>query len=163
MATTSPDNIWSPDSGDDYALTVDLAAMADTAQDAITANRVARIGTDAERLALSGGALFEGLTFRTTDTRYDWVYTGGVWVRRMAPFGFAAGVNTTPATGYRQVSFPSGLFTSPPRVTASGGSQSLVGVPRIVNITTSGFELGIWSLGGTQIAGTGVNWIAIQP
>lgn len=36
MATTSPDNIWSPDSGDDYALTVDLAAMADTVQDAIT-------------------------------------------------------------------------------------------------------------------------------
>lgn len=35
MATTSPDNIWTPDSGDDYALTVDLAAMADTVQDAL--------------------------------------------------------------------------------------------------------------------------------
>jgi hypothetical protein len=36
VATTSPDNIWTPDSGDDYALTVDLAAMADTIQDALT-------------------------------------------------------------------------------------------------------------------------------
>lgn len=36
MATTSPDNIWTPDSGDDYALTTDLAAMADTVQDAIS-------------------------------------------------------------------------------------------------------------------------------
>lgn len=36
MATTSPDNIWTPDSGDDYALTVDLAATADTVQDALT-------------------------------------------------------------------------------------------------------------------------------
>jgi hypothetical protein len=36
VATTSPDNIWTPDSGDDYALTVDLAAMADTVQDALT-------------------------------------------------------------------------------------------------------------------------------
>lgn len=36
MATTSPDNIWTPDSGDDYALTVDLAATADTIQDALT-------------------------------------------------------------------------------------------------------------------------------
>lgn len=163
MATTSPDNIWSPDSGDDYALTVDLAAMADTTQDAITANRVGRIGTDAERLALSGASLFEGLTFRTTDTRYDWVYTGGVWQRRMAPFGFATGVNTTPGTGYRSVSFPAGLFTSPPRVVASGGTQANVGVARIRNVTTSGFEVGIWSLGGAQIAGTGVEWIAIQP
>lgn len=36
MATTSPDNIWTPDAGDDYALTTDLAAMADTIQDAIS-------------------------------------------------------------------------------------------------------------------------------
>lgn len=35
MATTTPDNIWTPDSGDDYALTTDLAAMADTIQDAL--------------------------------------------------------------------------------------------------------------------------------
>lgn len=35
MAVTSPDNIWTPDSGDEYALTVDLAAMADTVQDAL--------------------------------------------------------------------------------------------------------------------------------
>lgn len=35
MATTSPDNIWTPDAGDDYALTVDLAATADTVQDAL--------------------------------------------------------------------------------------------------------------------------------
>lgn len=35
MATTSPDNIWTPDAGDDYALTVDLAAMADSVQNAL--------------------------------------------------------------------------------------------------------------------------------
>lgn len=35
MATTSPDNIWTPDAGDDYALTTDLATMADTIQAAI--------------------------------------------------------------------------------------------------------------------------------
>lgn len=41
MATTSPDNIWTPDSGDDYALTVDLARMADDIQDALN-SRAAR-------------------------------------------------------------------------------------------------------------------------
>lgn len=35
MPVTSPDNIWTPDSGDDYALTVDLARMADDIQDAL--------------------------------------------------------------------------------------------------------------------------------
>lgn len=39
MATTSPDDIWTPDSGDDYALTTDLAAMADTIQDALNNKR----------------------------------------------------------------------------------------------------------------------------
>lgn len=36
MATTTPDNIWTPDSGDDYALTTDLATTADTIQAALT-------------------------------------------------------------------------------------------------------------------------------
>lgn len=39
MATTSPDNLWTPDAGDPYALTIDLAATADTIQDALTALR----------------------------------------------------------------------------------------------------------------------------
>lgn len=35
MPVTSPDNIWTPDSGDDYALTVDLARTADDVQEAL--------------------------------------------------------------------------------------------------------------------------------
>lgn len=35
MATTSPDNLWSPDSGDDYNLTIDWAASLQTVQDAL--------------------------------------------------------------------------------------------------------------------------------
>lgn len=40
MPVTSPDNIWTPDSGDDYALTVDLARMADDIQDALNEVRL---------------------------------------------------------------------------------------------------------------------------
>lgn len=36
MATTSPDNIYSPDAGQQYALTQDLLAMADSVQAALT-------------------------------------------------------------------------------------------------------------------------------
>lgn len=56
MALTSPDNIWTPDSSDNYALTTDLAATADSVQDAITALRgnnapTVRVANVAERNA----------------------------------------------------------------------------------------------------------------
>lgn len=106
MATTSPDNIWTPDSGDDYALTVDLAAMADTVQDAISANRGYRVGSNSDRLSLTGGQLFEGLHFWATDTKIEWVYSGGSWVAQdtgwvsISTFtnGFSA---ASPAPAYR--------------------------------------------------------------
>jgi hypothetical protein len=47
MATTSPDNIWTPDSGDDYDLTTDLAATADTIQSALNNRIRLRRGTGA--------------------------------------------------------------------------------------------------------------------
>lgn len=56
MATTSPDNIWTPDSGDDYALTVDLAATADTIQAALN-SKVSTVGYDSGNvpITLNGG------------------------------------------------------------------------------------------------------------
>lgn len=83
MATTSPDNIWTPDSGDDYALTVDLAAMADTVQGSLNglrSERIARSGTDAERLALVPPDLRDGLQWFSTDTGVQWRRVGGEWV-----------------------------------------------------------------------------------
>lgn len=82
MATTSPDDIWTPDAGDNYALTTDLAAMADTVQDAITDvrnNGKYRVITNAERLALTGSDLYEGLRVWTSDTKIRWVYTSAAW------------------------------------------------------------------------------------
>lgn len=81
MATTSPDNIWSPDSGDDYALTVDLAAMADTVQDAITNVRT----TGSYRAGLESGRVstpspFSGLLYFSTDTGRLWRYNGTTWL-----------------------------------------------------------------------------------
>lgn len=104
MATTSPDNIWSPDSGDDYALTVDLAAMADTVQDALTAVKTYRIMTDAQRLALTGADLFEGLTVYTTDNDTEWRYTGSSWIRIGGDTGWTSftsfGTGWTATAGY---------------------------------------------------------------
>lgn len=57
MATTSPDNIWTPDAGDDYALTTDLAATADTIQAALNTVRTDVVAqVTAGRVVLNAGA-----------------------------------------------------------------------------------------------------------
>lgn len=79
MATTSPDNIWSPDAGDDYALTVDLAAMADTVQDAISGIRDrtgSRRGTNTERDASTPTT---GDRWVSTSDGYEYRYSGATW------------------------------------------------------------------------------------
>lgn len=120
MATTSPDNIWSPDASNPYQLTTDLAALADSVQDAITGLRggIAYRAdlTDAQRLALTGGALFEGLQVRTTDTKIDWLYTGGTWVA----WGTSS-ANVTVESGWTATAG----YT--PRVVRNGGIVSIFG------------------------------------
>lgn len=80
MATTSPDNIWTPDAGDDYALTTDLAAMADTIQDAITANKTGAIGVLANRPAAGTPGLPEGFRYYATDVDLTYLYDGAAWL-----------------------------------------------------------------------------------
>lgn len=80
MATTSPDNIWTPDAGDLYDLSIDLAATADSVQDALLRYRGLRVMTNAQRLALAGANLFDGLHVYTTDTDRYWIYVSGAWV-----------------------------------------------------------------------------------
>lgn len=79
MATTSPDNIWSPDAGDDYALTVDLAAMADTVQDAVSGVRSgtgSRRGTATERDASTPTT---GDLWVSTTDGFAYRWSGSVW------------------------------------------------------------------------------------
>lgn len=80
MAVTSPDDIWTPDAGDDYALTTDLASMADTVQDAINnvrANGAYRPGLEANRTSTPDP--FDGLLYYSTDTGKLWRYAGSSW------------------------------------------------------------------------------------
>ena len=84
MATTVPDGIWTPDDSTAYNPPIDLAAMADTIQGALNGVRseqAYQVGTDAERLAISGPGLFKGLIFYATDTNLEWRYDGSAWGR----------------------------------------------------------------------------------
>ena len=76
MATTSPDDIYSPDAGQQYALTQDLLLMADSVQDALTDVRTGIrtfAGTNSARTAVTPNV---GDYWTTTDTSPQRGYRG---------------------------------------------------------------------------------------
>lgn len=81
MAVTNPDNIWTPDSGDNYALTTDLAATADSLQTMATEKANYGVGTSAERTAALGRFPNGALWYDTT-TSSEWRKISGAWVNQ---------------------------------------------------------------------------------
>lgn len=80
MAVTSPDNLYSPDDDDGYALVQDLGLGQDTVQSALVRRANLYGGTVAERQAFTATAP-EGVHWQdTTGGKYTWVMRGGAWV-----------------------------------------------------------------------------------
>lgn len=79
MATTTPDNIWTPDAGDQYALTQDLGANADSVQAALIRRGNAYKGSTAQRTAFSSAE--DGVLWQDTDgIKMVWRRDGVNWV-----------------------------------------------------------------------------------
>lgn len=78
MALTSPDNLWTPDSGDGYALTQDLAAFADTIQDALEVRANYYTG-DNSQMANQESKATEGSMFFNTDDGKEYRLVSGAW------------------------------------------------------------------------------------
>lgn len=167
MAVTSPDNIWTPDAGDDYALTTDLAAMADTVQDALNTVKTYLPLTDAQRIALTGSGLFEGLIVYTTDTNALWKYNGSTWgLFGIGPFKSTQTVANTGGT-VTGASFAA--------LTGISVSQNIVtGVPCRAKVTVmfqfsgnavgTGAQISVAGSGATTItpSPTGVEMVQVQ-
>ena len=85
MATTSPDNLFSPDASDDYDLVVDWAASMTSVQNALTKRANSYKGTAAQRTAFTTATIGD-LWQDTSGDRSLWVWTG-VWTehRRRNP------------------------------------------------------------------------------
>lgn len=80
MATTSPDNIKSPDSGDQYALVQDMGALADSVQNALVKRANAYTGTTSQRTAFTSAS--EGTLWQDTNgDKFLWVRQSSAWVR----------------------------------------------------------------------------------
>ena len=84
MATTTPDGIYSPDAGQQYALTQDLLAMADSVQDALT-KRTAFSGPRADRLAAESTAPNGSIWVETDNLQSLYVKRAGQWAVPVPP------------------------------------------------------------------------------
>lgn len=84
MAVTSPDDLWTPDSGDDYALTTDLAAGMDSVQDAFKVRANYYVGTTAQRTAAVSDAE-EGAMWYDVDLSTEYRLDTGAWVEIEQP------------------------------------------------------------------------------
>lgn len=109
MVTTS-DGIWTPDSGDQYALTTDLAATGASIQTALN-NRAGHSGTTASRNNFTSQGK-NGVTWWDSSAKALYVLHGGSW-QRVAPENDSGWVNITelgsdasagsPAPAYRRI------------------------------------------------------------
>lgn len=82
MATTSPDNLFSPDASSQYALTTDLATMQSTVQSALNSRANFYRGTSTQRTALSTAGQAQNGTYwaDTNGTQRLYRYNGTAWV-----------------------------------------------------------------------------------
>ena len=100
---TTPDNIWTPDQGDDFALTTDLAATAESIQLALNRRANAYTGTTSQRVAAQD--LPVGSTWTDTDGSF------GTWVMRGSGWGPAPGSIITVASRAEADAVVGGLKT----------------------------------------------------
>ena len=159
MATTSPDNIRSPNDGDQYAIVQDMGAMADSVQTALNNRANMYKGSAAQRAAFTTAA--EGTHWQDTDgAKHEWVRKGGAW-RGARPIGGAVSMNqsnaSTPARS--TVTFPTGYFATTPAVSVScqtGAPQNLqvsYGSPSATSVDIYGWR------GNTN--GIDAMWVAV--
>ncbi|WP_406245805.1 hypothetical protein ACI7YT_12245 [Microbacterium sp. M] len=116
------------------------------------------IGTNAERVALTGAALRNGITWFATDTNIIWRRKSSQWVADV-PYKIAAGVTSVGPT-FPTVALPAG-FSQPPIIIAQllSGAAADIGITTMVtNITTTNFQLRHTGSTGER----NVMWIAIQ-
>ena len=136
MATTSPDEIYSPDAGQQYALTQDLLLMADSVQDALNDRAVMLSGSGAP------GSLpaANGSTYRDSATGREYKRVSGAWYQMGVGFwansgqAIDGGSVIFPGTAGSMVSFSVGSAIAP-----NGGCLSVAGSIFLAQNTVTSF------------------------
>lgn len=162
MATTSPDNIWTPNSDDQYALVQDLGATATSIQSALVRRANLYRGTSTQRQAFTTAP--EGTQWQDTNGgSLLWVRRGTSWVLSspvIASGTVTANIRDTTLVNVN-VTFRS-RFTQPPRVIITplspAGATTTLNY-RAFGITTTGCTI---QVGRNPAASVELQWVAIQ-
>lgn len=121
MATTSPDNLWSPDPTGNYNLVADLATMQTSAQTALVKRANMYVGTAAQRTAFTTAA--EGVHWQdTTGDKLEYVRQGGAWTPSVVP------VQEIPITTFGAGWNGFGGLHAPRLIVSADGRVDLVGL-----------------------------------
>ena len=125
-----------------------------------------KVGTTAQRNALAGDDVWDGLLFGDTSIGVDFRYLAGTgWQRAggkgdSTPFAMACGYETNVAGAGKTVTFPTGRFTVAPRITMTNTSNS-VSIMNAQSVTATSFSGAGYNSSGTGVASTWF-WMAIQ-
>lgn len=134
----TPGGRYSPNDSDEWDLITDLAAM-QVSNETASANDVQngsnyRVLTNAQRLALSGANLREGMMVWTSDTRATYLYTSGAWVQTDARSSRNTSANQSLSTGsWTTINWPTVLSES--GISYSGGTWTFTS-PGIYMVTS---------------------------
>lgn len=167
MATTSPDNIRTPNPTDPYNLVADLAITASDMQTALNRRANTYVGTSAQRIAFT--AATEGMIWVETDAnKWTYVRRSGAWVV-LNPTARGTDVNLALPTDGSLVSttvtFPTGLFTTAPTVVTQIknplGHHQFIQF-RTTGLSTSSFNVQARLINTSTSYTLTFDWIAVQ-
>ena len=180
MATTSPDNLWSPDGYDGWDLTVDLAAMQNSVQTALGYRAQRRVFSSiGEREAWATAPttrLTHGDVVYVGTTKYEWDSSKIEWVQQ-SPRTVSLGAGEGWAIQHASATVDGPLVHVEFALNRSGGyftqtawtaSQLLTGAPTPKNpdmplayAFTNQSEYPQWSLGvsGNGVIGATALWV----
>ena len=163
--TTSPDNIPSPTSGDPYNYIVDMAALADGTQDALTQKANMGVGTSTQRTAALS-KFPDGALWYDTTTSSEWRRVAGAWVNQTRPMAQAGRMTTNAYNDQPNWALVKSItfavaFGSVPAIslqnqTSYGGSLNY----QIDSVTTTGFQVKVKS--DSSKTSQDLDWIAVQ-
>lgn len=162
MATTTPDNLRSPNPTDPYNPIADWAISMSDVQAALNRRANLYVGTSAQRVAFTTAG--EGVHWQDTNgSKTRWIRKGSAWVADRIS-GTTTITTTSSPGGTVKVTFPAGSFANPPMVMAtkqSGGGAKYV--PYVVDVTATGFTAGVYAGDGTNGSQTiSFGWIAFS-
>lgn len=162
MATTSPDNLFSPNPSDNYNLIADWATSMQSVQAALVKRGNMYVGTSTQRTAFTTPP--DGVHWQDTNgTKLEYVRQDGRWYG-VSPLGGT--VTLTPPSGGGQVTqnltFPTGYFRGAPLVMAT--PQTGAGVTVAVNVSVGSVTQtsAVLNLNRSNGTATTISWVAFQ-